>query len=431
MAYVRGLLREVPGEAGVRRRGGRDGQRPAFGQGQVPGLRHRHEPDPGQERLSRATASAGVDGPPTPGRQAGRRAGRARAVEYGPLPEPPLADHQALQAEALHQGREHHRPDGQQGRPTGLDARQGHPGVEVQRGQAVGELVELAGGDLHLVDPSDEDDPGCGGRWSPMARRASARTVPPLAMTRSGGIGWRRSMSPIGPDRSAGEFRDGRPLGAVSRSPVSSSPRIRAVPRATLATAPTASTVPMPASRLPPPRSSPRTGWSPTHTPARWPRKHRRASSSPESRVIGLPSIRSSRPAAGCRCRRRGGRRWPTPPPRRPRRPRPRPCSRFTVRTARPAVAWNTAGAGHLGPEVEERAPTEHRARADRHARRRPPSGGRSCCPGRKRLRGRWASAGRYPDRRVGRGTPVAMAYAGGSPDGGRPIGTSGRGAAW
>ncbi len=81
----------------------------------------------------------------------------------------------------------------------------------------------------------------------------------------------------------------------VSSSPVPSSPRSRAVPRATLATSRTSSMVPIPASRLPPPRSSPITGSLPTQTPARCPRKQSLASSSPVSSVIGLPSTCSSR----------------------------------------------------------------------------------------------------------------------------------------
>ena len=48
-----GLLREMPGEAGVRRRGGRDGQRSKVRQGQVPRLRYGNEQDPGQKRLVR------------------------------------------------------------------------------------------------------------------------------------------------------------------------------------------------------------------------------------------------------------------------------------------------------------------------------------------------------------------------------------------
>lgn len=82
----------------------------------------------------------------------------------------------------------------------------------------------------------------------------------------------------------------------VRSSPVPNSPRSRAVPRATLATAVTSSMVPIPASRLPPPRSRPSTGSRPTQTPARCPRKQSRASSSPVSKVILLPNTCSSRP---------------------------------------------------------------------------------------------------------------------------------------
>ena len=90
----------------------------------------------------------------------------------------------------LHQRGEDHRPDGQERGPAGLDPRQGQSGVEVQGGEPVGQLVELPGRELHLVDLHDEDDPwGPRGRWSTTASRARARTVPPLAMTRASAAG--------------------------------------------------------------------------------------------------------------------------------------------------------------------------------------------------------------------------------------------------
>ena len=75
--------------------------------------------------------------------------------------------------------------------------------------------------------------------------------------------------------------------------PVASSPRRRAVPRAMLVTSRISLALPIPASRLPPPRSSPRTGSDPIHTPAFRPSKHNRASSSPLDSVMGLPTMAS------------------------------------------------------------------------------------------------------------------------------------------
>ena len=58
------ILRQVQGEAGLRRRGARD-QRSPHGEGHLPGVRHQDEPDPGQG-LSRSPASDGRPGRPTP-----------------------------------------------------------------------------------------------------------------------------------------------------------------------------------------------------------------------------------------------------------------------------------------------------------------------------------------------------------------------------
>ena len=120
--------------------------------------------------------------------------------------------------------------------------------------------------------------------------------------------------------------------------------------------------VPIPASRLPPPRSRPRTGSWPTQTPARWPRKQSRASSSPVSRVIGLPEHPlepAEQPGAVVGVPQRGGGQGHhhvdsgllggglQPAHRADRRGRP--------------VGGHAAGAGHLGPEMEERPAAQHR----------------------------------------------------------------------
>ena len=56
MSSYEGYCVKCRRETAVRRRRGRDGQRPAFGQGQVPRVRNRNEQDPGQEGLSPAAA---------------------------------------------------------------------------------------------------------------------------------------------------------------------------------------------------------------------------------------------------------------------------------------------------------------------------------------------------------------------------------------
>ena len=212
-------------------------------------------------------------------------------------------------------------PMGSRGARRAWKTGQGHPGVEVQGGQAVGQFGQLPGGYLDLVDRRGGARAGrrpvqAHGQAGQRPDRAAAGDHP-LGGLRRGGQHLGDGTGPLG-----GQIGDGGPLGDREPVPVSSSPRIRAVPRGTLATALTESSVPIPASRLPPPRSRPSTGRRPTHTPARWPRKHSRASSSPLSNVIGLRRIRSIRPMSAARCRRRAGRRWPAPPPRRRRRPR-------------------------------------------------------------------------------------------------------------
>ena len=80
-----------------------------------------------------------------------RRPPEGEGTEHGTLPEPPVADHQPLEAEGLDQRRQHHGADGEQGRPSGLHARKRQAGVEVERAEALGQVVELARRELHLV----------------------------------------------------------------------------------------------------------------------------------------------------------------------------------------------------------------------------------------------------------------------------------------
>ena len=162
-------------------------------------------------------------------------------------------------------------------------------------------------------------------------------------------------MAPMGSDRARVTSLTATRSAGVSSSPVPSSPRSRAVPRATLTTSDTSSMVPIPASRLPPPRSRPRTG-SLTHPDA---------GPLPEEAQPGLllageqgdrdiPAPARSGRGAWCRWPRRGGRPWPAPPPRRrPRRP-PQPGAdapsappRRPGRQARPRSApLRSRGAG-------------------------------------------------------------------------------------
>jgi hypothetical protein len=155
-----------------------------------------------------------------------------------------------------------------------------------------------AGSSTWLTGTRLTSSDGGGGRWSVRAKRASARTVPPLAITRVTGAGWSATSCATAAARSRVTAATRRLPSSPSTSPVPSSPRKRPVPSATLVTPNTDVASQMPASRLPPPRSSPRTGWRPTHTPARWPTRQRCASSSPLKRTTGAPSTvakRSSR----------------------------------------------------------------------------------------------------------------------------------------
>ena len=266
---------------------------------------------------------------------------------------------------------------GSERRPSCLDAGQGHPGVEVQGGQAVGQLVELPGGQFHLVD-----------RRSPRGARP-----------------WRRSVEPHGqsgqrPDRaSAGDDPIAPPSGTVAsmaaigagafdgqltrwpparptdrRSPVSSSPRIRAVPRATLATEPhrvdgadaglqaPAAEVQPEHGCVPDPHAGPlaekaepglllagqqgdRAAQDPLH-PGHEP-----------VAVVGVPQCGGGHGHHHVGPGVLGG---------------DVQALDGANGEGRP-VAGDPAGAGHLGPEVQERPPAEHRARAGRRGRRRPP----------------------------------------------------------
>ena len=220
-------------------------------------------------------------------------------------------------------------PTGSSGARRAWIPGQGQAGVEVQRGEPVGQLVELAGGDLDLVDL---DRRGRSGRQRPVQHHGQAGQGPDRPTAGDdpgpgGGVTGQHGPDGLGPLQ--GDLGDRHPVGRASaarRCPAR--PAAGPCPRATLATSETWSMVPMPASRLPPPRSSPRTGSWPTQTPARWPRKHSRASSSPVSRVIGAARA----PARGdreawSRWRHHAGPRWPAPPPRRRRRRRRPPAA--------------------------------------------------------------------------------------------------------
>ena len=141
--------------------------------------------------------------------------GQGEAVEHGPLPQPPLAHHQAAQAEVVDQGGEHHARRWAAAVPGGPGCRagpcgrrgRGWPGGRPARGAA------RPGSSTWLTDGAPDDPDRGGGRWSPMARRASARTVPPLAITRSAasGVGGQH----VG-DRARPARRPGRAMAARS-----------------------------------------------------------------------------------------------------------------------------------------------------------------------------------------------------------------------
>ena len=154
-------------------------------------------------------------------------------------------------------------------------------GRQVQLGQLVGQLDHLIGGQLDLVDLA-RAPPTAVRRARAVARRARARTVPPLTTVRSAtpatGRTWRgdgrHGLHGAGRTSATVLLRQGVP-GRPARRVGGPGPPPRSSPGRHRASSPTA------ASRLPPPRSMPRVGPGPVHTPARCPMKHRRASSSP------------------------------------------------------------------------------------------------------------------------------------------------------
>ena len=150
---------------------------------------------------------------PAPAARQARSAREGEAVEDGPLPESPLAHHQAAQAQAVDQGGEDECADGQQRCPTGLDPGQGHPGVEVERGQAVGEFPQLPGRELHLVDRGRGRRSG----WRPVEPHGQAGQRPDGATAGDHPVTRRRGRGQHVGDRPGalrGQAGDGGALGA-------------------------------------------------------------------------------------------------------------------------------------------------------------------------------------------------------------------------
>ena len=285
---------------------------------------------------------------------------------------------------------------GSSGRPAGLDAGEGQAGVEVERGEPVGELVELAGRELHLVDLHRRGRPV--GSERPVEHDGQAGQGPyrPAAGDDPGpGVGMPCQHGPDGLGPGQGDLGHRHPVG-----------RGQELAGAQLATQPGRARgprwprrPPRRWCRCPPrgcrrPRSRPRTGSRPD--PDSGPLAEEAQSGlllAGQQGDGGSEHLFESAEQLGAVGRIAQGRRGqghhhvdagvvgsgPEP-------------AHGAHRGGRP-VGRDAPGAGHLGPEVKEGAPAQHRGRAGRGGRRPPPSGGTSCCPGRRRRHGRWASA--------------------------------------